>query len=415
MRQTRSAIDTAINNVVATIPVGTRPFGVAVTPDGRHAYVTNEGSDNLSVINTATNAVTTNIQVDVAPSGIAITPDGTRAYVGTDGPVDVIDTTTTTVSGTVATNGATVGVAIALDGTHAYVAAPGGPRAVDVIDMTTNAVTTTVPVGNSPQQGAITPASRPSLTITKTHTATFVPGRQGTYTITVGNNGTAPTDGTIVRVQDTLPAGLTAVRLVGSGWNCVRSTLTCTRSDVLNLGSTYPPITLWVRVSRTATGTLTNTATVSGGGNGTATSTDPTTITPPVTGTTATTTAGRTATTTAEDTRTRPTTTATTARDSDRKARAAPLERRAGVSGRAAASAKAATLTHPAIHVEQGAQDREVTVEQEHWHLRAASRKPGPRTTSGARAARARPPIRLTFPRFGLSWSEAGASHWLAG
>ena len=49
--------DTATNTLVATIPVGTIPFAVAVTPDGTHVYVTNDGSNNVSVIGTATNAV----------------------------------------------------------------------------------------------------------------------------------------------------------------------------------------------------------------------------------------------------------------------------------------------------------------------------------------------------------------------
>jgi YVTN family beta-propeller protein len=38
---TISVIATNNNTVVATIPVGSRPFGVATTPDGTHAYVTN--------------------------------------------------------------------------------------------------------------------------------------------------------------------------------------------------------------------------------------------------------------------------------------------------------------------------------------------------------------------------------------
>ncbi|PIY19935.1 hypothetical protein COZ13_02695, partial [Candidatus Desantisbacteria bacterium CG_4_10_14_3_um_filter_40_18] len=37
------------------MPVGSRPYGVAITPDGRYAYVTNAGSDNVSVIEVATN------------------------------------------------------------------------------------------------------------------------------------------------------------------------------------------------------------------------------------------------------------------------------------------------------------------------------------------------------------------------
>jgi uncharacterized repeat protein (TIGR01451 family) len=120
----------------------------------------------------------------------------------------------------------------------------------------------------------------PILAIAKTHTGNFTPGRQGVYTITVSNTGTSATNGTTVTVQDTLPAGLTAASITGRGWRCTLSTLTCTRSDVLNAGSSYPSITLRVRVSRTATGTVINTATVSGGGDGTATATDPTVIDP---------------------------------------------------------------------------------------------------------------------------------------
>ena len=39
-----SVIDTATNTVVATVPVGSAPFGVAVNPAGTFAYVTNDGT-----------------------------------------------------------------------------------------------------------------------------------------------------------------------------------------------------------------------------------------------------------------------------------------------------------------------------------------------------------------------------------
>ena len=60
---TVSVINTATNTVVATIPVGINPTGVAVTPDGTRAYVTNAFSDNVSVINTATNTVVATIPI----------------------------------------------------------------------------------------------------------------------------------------------------------------------------------------------------------------------------------------------------------------------------------------------------------------------------------------------------------------
>jgi uncharacterized repeat protein (TIGR01451 family) len=117
---------------------------------------------------------------------------------------------------------------------------------------------------------AITQA--PDLTISKTHTNDF---RQGdatdVYTITVSNAGAAATDGSVVTITDTLPAGLTPTAADNgtiSGWSVTTSgqTVTATRSDALAAAASYPALTLTVSVSPTAPATLTNTASVSGGG-----------------------------------------------------------------------------------------------------------------------------------------------------
>lgn len=119
-----------------------------------------------------------------------------------------------------------------------------------------------------------------SLTIAKSHTGTFTRGEDGVYTIAVGNLTTAsPTNGTTVTVHDILPAGLRAERITGGGWHCIPATLTCTRSDILPAGHSYPPVTLKVEVSCDARARVTNTATVTGGGDTTThTATDTTTI-----------------------------------------------------------------------------------------------------------------------------------------
>jgi uncharacterized repeat protein (TIGR01451 family) len=121
----------------------------------------------------------------------------------------------------------------------------------------------------------------PDLTLTKTHTGNFTQGQTGAvYTITVRNAGTGPTAGTVT-VADQLPAGLTATALSGSGWSCSAGTLSCTRSDSLAAGASWPVITLTVAVSTSAAASVTNTATVSGGGDATPgnnTASDPTTI-----------------------------------------------------------------------------------------------------------------------------------------
>ncbi len=67
--------------------VGACPCAIAITPDGKTAYVTNEGSNSVSPIDTATNTPGTAIPVGSEPSAIAITPDGKTAYVTNEGAV----------------------------------------------------------------------------------------------------------------------------------------------------------------------------------------------------------------------------------------------------------------------------------------------------------------------------------------
>ena len=67
---TVSVIDTASNTIVATVNVGSGPYGVAVSPDGAEVYVANSGSDNVSVIETANHTVTDTVNVGDGPQGL---------------------------------------------------------------------------------------------------------------------------------------------------------------------------------------------------------------------------------------------------------------------------------------------------------------------------------------------------------
>ncbi len=58
---------------------------MAITPDGKHAYVTNNADGTVSVITTATGAVSPPITVGDGPHEMAITPDGKHAYVAIHG------------------------------------------------------------------------------------------------------------------------------------------------------------------------------------------------------------------------------------------------------------------------------------------------------------------------------------------
>ena len=101
---TVSVIDTETNTVIATIPVGDGPMGVALTPDGTRAYVTNSNDDTVSVIDTASRTVITTIPVGDGPRGVAITSDGQRVYVTNSlaDSVSAISVTSNTVFDTIA-------------------------------------------------------------------------------------------------------------------------------------------------------------------------------------------------------------------------------------------------------------------------------------------------------------------------
>jgi len=68
-----TAIDVASLKPIATYPTdGTRPWGLALTPDGKKLYTANGTSNDLSVIDPATGRVLKRIPVGEKPWGIAV-------------------------------------------------------------------------------------------------------------------------------------------------------------------------------------------------------------------------------------------------------------------------------------------------------------------------------------------------------
>ena len=108
-----SVIDTATNQIAATIafPPGSIPIAAAITPDSRKVYVTSLDAFStcganaaVFVIDTASNTVGAGpIAVECEPTAIAVTPDGKFAYVASElsDAISVIDTATDAVSATI--------------------------------------------------------------------------------------------------------------------------------------------------------------------------------------------------------------------------------------------------------------------------------------------------------------------------
>ena len=175
-----SVIDLAERKVIAIIPVGVAPLGVAINSTGERVFVANEGSSSLSVINTLTNQPfidlsVPNLGANPFPRGVAAHPnplqplvyvtnrtvnsysdDAQNPYpdqcdalvarppvnVNPDqcvGSLSILDIDLKTQVGSVAVGLAPEGVAVHPDGMLVYVA-NSGDRTVSVIETVFNRV-----------------------------------------------------------------------------------------------------------------------------------------------------------------------------------------------------------------------------------------------------------------------------------
>ena len=220
---TVSVIDTNTNTVIKTISVGSSPRALAASPNGTRVYVANQNANTVSVIDTNTNMVVNTIAVPVEQPGIgrfsyvhdvAVSPDGKHVYVtgtagsgftSTDGTVSVIDTTTHAVSGPYRAAPAATGIAVSPDGSRLYVATELWNSNITVMDtaaMTEKAGTVFVGESYYPIDGA------------------FTPNGKRLYMITGVQGEAAQTNGpTAVMVIDTDPTRITTYNTVIAGFS----------------------------------------------------------------------------------------------------------------------------------------------------------------------------------------------------
>ena len=147
---TVSVINTAINAVVTNIPVGSGPFGVAVSHDGSKVYITNRNDNTVSVISTLSNTVIATISVGTFPWGVSVSPNDKYVYVtnSQDNTVSVIDATINSVINTINVDKSPIGVSVLPDGSMVYVACYF-QGTILAISTATNKVVTSIPVSLS--------------------------------------------------------------------------------------------------------------------------------------------------------------------------------------------------------------------------------------------------------------------------
>ena len=213
-----SILDTTDNTVKKTIPVRTRPFLAAVTPDGDWLYVPNHDSHTVSVIDTKRMVQVAEITVPPEPHYVSFSLDGKRAYVADhesnvitvvdtatrkpltsirvgksphsveqnprrplimnvnwdDGTVSAIDTTTDKVRGTVEVGKLPLNIHWSPDGRYAYVV-NSGSNSLSVIRADTLQVTATLQTGKFPTSIAVLPdGTRAYVSNSKDNTLTVL-------------------------------------------------------------------------------------------------------------------------------------------------------------------------------------------------------------------------------------------------
>ena len=126
------------------------PAGVAVDSLNGNIYVTDIGSNVVSVINGTTNKVIQNISVGSYPTGIAFDSLNGNIYVANllSGFVSVINGTTNIVTQNITTSSSPGGVAV--DNFNGNIYVTNGANIVSVINGTTNKITKNISVGSYP-------------------------------------------------------------------------------------------------------------------------------------------------------------------------------------------------------------------------------------------------------------------------
>src|SRR5262245_65096968 len=78
-------MDVAKRALVAQVTVGTRPRGIAFTPDGAKAYVACERADTVYVIDARQHKILRTITAGLRANCLTMHPDGKRLYVSDGG------------------------------------------------------------------------------------------------------------------------------------------------------------------------------------------------------------------------------------------------------------------------------------------------------------------------------------------
>jgi YVTN family beta-propeller protein len=168
---TLSVIDGTTHQVIATLPLGKRPRGLKVSPDGRSLFVAlsgspiagpgvdesklppaDKGADGIGVVDLATLKLLRILRGVSDPEQLAVSHDGKRLFVASEdtGKGVVLDATDGHLLASMPVGGEPEGVTLSPDGRFVYMTSEEDHK-VSVIDTATSRVIATIEVGERPR------------------------------------------------------------------------------------------------------------------------------------------------------------------------------------------------------------------------------------------------------------------------
>lgn len=192
---------------IGSMTAGVNPAGVAITPDGKKAYVANNANYGDYTVTTPPQDINTVTILDLTtmlpvktltnptpllyfngPYTATMNPTGTKVYITNSGgtTVSIIDTTTDTVIGTISGFDGPSGMVITSDGNTGYVnnygsgnpLSSGNGTTVRIVDLVNNVIVgAPITTGQAPAALAITPDNA------FVYSANYVDGNPNTATL----------------------------------------------------------------------------------------------------------------------------------------------------------------------------------------------------------------------------------------
>jgi YVTN family beta-propeller protein len=154
-----TVVDVATNKPIGKIEVGLHPHGIAVPASQDVVLVTIEGTKpgELVWIDPHTDKVTKRMPIGPAPNQLAVTPDGKFAYIPvSDGHYEVIDLAKEKIIERIFTGGRPHNTLCSPDGKRMYLAPMGNPKKVTIVDVATHKPIGVIPFSNVVRPVALT-------------------------------------------------------------------------------------------------------------------------------------------------------------------------------------------------------------------------------------------------------------------